>query len=233
MLGFAHQVSIMNIVAFNGSPRRKGNTSLLLHELLRGAHDAGAQTEEIIAENLNLKYCRGCLRCNRLQRCSIQDDDWQVLSQKIIAADVLVFASPVYFHHLTASLKKILDRFRSFIHVQITETGLKHTPWHSWQKQFVLVLSLGSSVDDDARPIIDLFMFLTAMLGPANRLTPIVGTRLAVINQVLMTKDQLRALYPKLKLPGALADVDYERNKMLVQRCYHLGRELGLAGFLD
>ncbi len=222
----------MNIVAFNGSPRRRGNTSLLLHELLRGAHDAGAQIEEIIAENLNLKYCRGCLRCNRLQRCAIADDDWRVLSQKIIAADVLVFASPVYFHHLTAPVKKLLDRFRSFIHVQITETGLKHTPWQPWQKQFVLILSLGSSADDDARPIIDLFGFLTAVLGPQNRLTPIVGSRLAVINQVIMTRDQLRALYAKLQLPVALADVDYERNKMLVQRCYHLGRELGLAGIV-
>ena len=223
----------MNIVAFNGSPRRRGNTSRLLHELLRGAQDAGAQTEEIIAEKLNLKYCKGCLRCNRLQRCSIQDDDWPALSQKINAADVVVFASPVYFHHLTASLKKVLDRFRSFIHVQITETGLKHTPWQQWQKQFVLLLSLGSSVDDDARPAIDLFNFLTSVLGPENRLTTIVGARLAVVNQVLMTRDQLRTLYPKLQLPAALADVDYERNKMLVQRCYHLGRELGLAGILD
>lgn len=223
----------MNIVAFNGSPRRRGNTSLLLHELLRGAQDAGARTEEIIAEELNLKYCKGCLRCNRLQRCSIQDDDWPALSEKIRAADVVVFASPVYFHHLTASLKKVLDRFRSFIHVQITETGLKHTPWQRWQKQFVLLLSLGSSVDDDARPAIDLFIFLTSVLGPDNRLTTIVGARLAVINQVLMTRDQLHSLYPKLHLPVALADVDYERNKMLVQRCYHLGRELGLAGVLD
>jgi len=223
----------MNIIAFNGSPRRRGNTSRLLHELLRGAQDAGARTEEIIAEELNLKYCKGCLRCNRLQRCSIPDDDWPALSQKISAADVVVFASPVYFHHLTASLKKVLDRFRSFIHVQITETGLKHTPWQQWQKQFVLLLSLGSSVDDDARPIIELFNFLTSVLGPNNRLTTIVGARLAVVNQVLMTRDQLRSLYPKLQLPLALADVDYERNKMLVQRCYHLGRELGLAGVLD
>jgi NAD(P)H-dependent FMN reductase len=223
----------MNIIAFNGSPRRRGNTSRLLHELLRGAQDAGARTEEIIAEQLNLKYCKGCLRCNRLQRCSTQDDDWPALSQKISAADVVVFASPVYFHHLTASLKKVLDRFRSFIHVQITESGLKHTPWQQWQKQFVLLLSLGSSVDDDARPIIDLFNFLVSVLGPNNRLTTIVGARLAVVNQVLMTRDQLRSLYPKLQLPLALADVDYERNKMLVQRCYHLGRELGLAGVLD
>jgi len=223
----------MNIIAFNGSPRRRGNTSRLLHELLRGAQNAGARTEEIIAEELNLKYCKGCLRCNRLQRCSIPDDDWPALSQKISAANVVVFASPVYFHHLTASLKKVLDRFRSFIHVQITETGLKHTPWQQWQKQFVLLLSLGSSIDDDARPIIELFNFLTSVLGPDNRLTTIVGARLAVVNQVLMTRDQLRSLYPKLQLPVALADVDYERNKMLVQRCYHLGRELGLAGVLD
>ena len=119
----------MNILAFNGSPRRAGNTAHLVREFLRGAREAGARAEELVAEELNLKYCRGCLRCNVLKRCSIKGDDWEAVSQKILKADVLVFASPIYFHHLTAPLKKLLDRFRSFIHVQITEQGLRHTPW--------------------------------------------------------------------------------------------------------
>jgi NAD(P)H-dependent FMN reductase len=217
----------MYIVAFNGSPRRKGNTTLLLHEFMRGAQEAGADTEELIAEELQLKYCRGCLRCNVLKRCSITADDWGAVSQKIVRADVLVFASPIYFHHLTASLKKVIDRFRSFIHVQITENGLRHTPWQQWKKQFVLLLCLGSPVADDAQPVIDLFSFLAQELGHDNSLTTIIGTGLAVVNQVQMNREQLEALYNELQLPVNLAEPHYFRNKYLLEKCYSRGRELG------
>jgi NAD(P)H-dependent FMN reductase len=220
----------MNILALNGSPRRTGNTAHLVSEFLRGARAAGARTEELVAEELNLKYCRGCLRCNVLKRCAIMGDDWPELSAKILAADVLVFASPVYFHHFTASLKKLLDRFRSFIHVRITGKGLEHTPWQTWQKQFVLLLSLGSSTADDAQPILDLFNFLTDVLGSGTSVRPVIGTRLAVVKQVAMDAGELRALYPKLGLPESLAEGDYLRNRALLQKCYELGRELASAG---
>jgi putative NADPH-quinone reductase len=176
----------MNILAFNGSPRRSGNTALLLREFLKGAGEYGAQCEVVIAHETNLNYCRGCLRCNVLKRCSIKGDDWSDLSKKILRADIIVFASPVYFHHLSAPLKKVLDRFRSFIKVQITPRGLKHTPWVTWEKKFVLLLPLGSSDDADTQPIIDLFTFLTTILGPENTLHTIIGKRLAVVNQVCM-----------------------------------------------
>lgn len=216
----------MRVVAFNGSPRRQGNTAILLHELLRGAKDAGADAEEIIAGDLRLHYCRGCLRCNLLKRCALRGDDWDEVSRKIISADVLVFASPIYFHHLTASLKILLDRFRSFIHVQITESGLKHTPWHAWRKKFILLLCMGSSDAADARPVIELFSFITKILGPENRLHAVTGTRLAVPKQVLMPEDELRTLYEKLQLPARLAEADCRRNQDLVAQCYEEGRSL-------
>ncbi|MFQ6091628.1 MAG: flavodoxin family protein [bacterium] len=217
----------MRVLAFNGSPRRQGNTSLLLKEMLRGARESGAQVEEILAGEINLKYCRGCLKCNLIKRCRIRSDDWPTLSAKILDADALVFASPIYFHHLTAPLKKILDRFRSFVHVQVTEDGLKHSPWHDWRKDFVLLLSLGSSNRADAQPVIDLFKYMTSILGAENRLRSVIGTRFVVTNQVRMTEQQLRDLYSKLDLPVHLTQRDYQRNRMLLQRCYEIGRELG------
>ena len=216
----------MKILAFAGSPRRNGNSSALQQEFIRGANDAHTNVESIIAQDVNIKYCTGCLKCNLLKQCAIRNDDWWDLSQKILDADVLVFASPVYFHHLTAPLKKIIDRFRSFMHVQITEHGLKHTPWHKWRKQFILLLSLGSSVNDDAQPIIDLFNFIIEALGPENKLNSTIGTRLAVAKQVRMSKHELRTLYSKLKLPVHLADQDCHRNQQLLQQCYELGNKL-------
>ena len=218
----------MNLLAINGSPRRNGNTSALLQEFIRGANEAGAIIEEIIAQDVNLKYCTGCLKCNIIKCCAIRTDDWQDLNQKILDANTLVFASPVYFHHLTAPMKKILDRFRSFMHVQITEQGLKHTPWHQWRKHFVLLLCLGSSVEDDAQPIIDLFKFIVEVLGPENKLTSIIGTRLAVVNQVRMSKEELDLLYPKLNLPVYLVDQDYQRNQQLLRQCYESGKKMAL-----
>ena len=214
------------VLTFNGSPRKNGNTSALLHEFIRGASESGANVEQIIAYDLNLNYCTGCLKCNLLKRCAIGADDWQQLSQKILDADVVVFASPVYFHHVTAQLKKILDRFRSFMHVQITEHGLTHTPWQLWKKDFVLLLSQGSPNDDDAQPIIDLFTFIVNILGAENTLTSIVGTRLAVANQVRISQEELRTLYSKLKLPEYLVEIDFHRNQQILKQCYELGKKL-------
>jgi len=216
----------MKILALNGSPRRKGNTTLLLQEFLRGTRETGAEAAEIIADEANLKSCKGCLRCNLIKRCAIRGDDWPELSAGVLNSDVLVFASPVYFHHLTSPLKKILDRFRSFIQVRITQQALKHTPWQPWRKDFVLILSLGSSNAADAQPIIDLFKFMTSILGPENRLTSVTGTRLAVVNQVTMEKKELRELYRKIELPLHLAEQDYHHNRKLLKECYELGKEV-------
>jgi len=216
----------MNILAFNGSPRRSGNTTLLLREFLKGADEYGAQSEVVIAHETNLNYCRGCLRCNILKRCSIKGDDWSDLSKKILRADTIVFASPVYFHHLSSPLKKVLDRFRSFINVQITPQGLKHTPWVTWKKAFVLLLPLGSSDAADTQPIIDLFTFLTSILGPENTLHTLIGKRLAVVNQVAMPYERLKTLYTTLQLPVELAEEDYHRNQALLKQCYDLAHHL-------
>jgi multimeric flavodoxin WrbA len=216
----------MNILAFHGSPRKNSNSSHLLQEFLKGAADRQVSCHEVFAHQCNVTDCRGCLKCNLIKRCAIKGDEWEALRVKILEADVLVFASPVYFHHLTAPLKTILDRFRSFMHVQITGQGLIHTSWQAWKKLFVLLLTQGSPDEADAKPIIDLFTFLTQALGPGNSLHTIVGTRLAVKGQVTMSAEALRTLYIKLELPARLAAIDYERNQSLLLSCYELGHRL-------
>jgi multimeric flavodoxin WrbA len=214
------------ILAFNGSPRSSGNTGHLLKSFVEGAQINGIIPEVIKAHELNLKACNGCLRCNLLKRCSISGDDWEWLSGKILSADVLVFASPVYFHHLPSTLKVVLDRFRSFSHVQITESGLKHTPYKEWKKEFVLILSQGSPDPADAQPIIDLFRYICQIMGPANKLHVITGTRLAMVNQVVKTKEELGNLYRKLDLPENLVEGDYKKNRALLEECRELGIKL-------
>lgn len=216
------------VLVLDGSMRKSGNTSILVENFLNGCKKNTIHIDHIIAKDINIKYCTGCLRCNLIKRCSIADDDWPELSRKILEADVLVFASPVYFHYTTAALKKIIDRFRSFVHVQITETGLIHTPWQKWNKDFVLLLSMGSSSDTDAQPIIDLLDYMKNVLGENNRLHLIKANRLVVIKQVLKSADELAALYQKLNIPQYLAMDDFVCNQDILNRVFKLGQKLSV-----
>ena len=132
--------------------------------------------------------------------------------------------------HLPASLKRVLDRFRSFANVQITETGLIHTPYQQWKKDFVLILGMGSPEPSDAQPVIDLFKYVCSIMGPENRLHVITGTRLAMVNHVIKTEDELSDLYRKMKLPEHLVKEDFRKNRELLGQCYELGRTLSESG---
>jgi len=218
------------LLAFSATPRVRGNSRLLLDAFLTGVGQSGEDVEKEIVETekLDLLPCRGCLRCNLLKRCVIRKDGWPQLSEKVLAADILVFATPIYFHHTTASCKKVIDRFRSFVHVQITETGLIHTPHTPWNKDIVLLASLGSSSDADARPLVELFSFMQRIMGRGNRLSVICGTRLATEGQIALEEDKLRELYSRLGLPEQLAEADAARNLGLLQEAAAMGRRMAL-----
>ncbi len=216
------------LLAFSATPRARGNSRMLLDAFLAGAGEAGneLEMETVETEKLDLLPCRGCLRCNLLKRCVIRKDCWPKLSRKIIAADILLFATPIYFHHTTASCKKLIDRFRSFVHVQITESGLVHTPHTPWNKDIVLLATLGSSSDADARPLIDLFAYMQKIMGRGNRLHVICGTRLATAGQIALEEQELERLYERLELPVYLAKGDAARNRELLQEAACLGQSL-------
>lgn len=214
------------ILAFNSTPRSHGNSTYLLQHFIEGAGYNATRLDEIQTHDLDLRYCQGCLRCNVLKRCATSDDAWPELSEQILQSDILVFATPIYFHHLPASLKKVIDRFRSFVHVQITETGLIHTPWEDWNKDFALLLSMGSPDKAEAKPVIELFEFMTSILGSNNRLHVITATRLAMAKQVIRTKEELTILYNKLNLPEELAKWDSDENSKVLRNCRELGSRL-------
>ncbi|MCP4550019.1 MAG: flavodoxin family protein [bacterium] len=218
------------ILAFNGSPRVHANSLQLLEALCDGAREVGAEIEMVQAYSANIKPCKGCLRCNVVKRCVIKGDDWPTLAERIGAADILVFASPVYFHHVSAPLKKIIDRFRSFMHVQITADGLIHTPHEAWRKRIVLIQTLGSSARDDAQPAQALFRFIAESLGEDTELDTITGTRLAVPRQLGMSVEELQALYGKLQIPAELAIPDQARNAALLAHARKLGADLVRSG---
>jgi len=92
-----------------GSPRRGGNTETLLDRFLAGAESAGAAVEKVVAARLEVAGCIACDGCWEDGRCVIQDD-WQEVYEKLVAADVIALAAPLYFWSLPARLKALIDR---------------------------------------------------------------------------------------------------------------------------
>ncbi|MBQ3505144.1 MAG: flavodoxin family protein [Clostridia bacterium] len=97
------------VLILSGSPRKGGNSDTLCNEFMRGALEAGHEVEKIRVAEKNIGYCRACYACKNTGKCVIKDDMAEVL-QKMIDADVLVLASPVYFYSIDAQLKTVLDR---------------------------------------------------------------------------------------------------------------------------
>ena len=103
----------MRVLAINGSPRRGGNTELLLKQAVAGAKAAGAQVETLVINELNFVGCQDCGGCNKEGICVIKDD-MQAIYEMLKQADGLIFASPVFFGSLSSQSKKLIDRLQAF-----------------------------------------------------------------------------------------------------------------------
>jgi multimeric flavodoxin WrbA len=103
----------VKVLGFAGSPRINGNTELLLKELLRGASDAGAETELIEVRKVKFDPCISCNRCFVTGRCEVEDA-FQPIYGKIVEADHIVLASPIYFMAVSAWAKALIDRCQCF-----------------------------------------------------------------------------------------------------------------------
>jgi multimeric flavodoxin WrbA len=103
----------MSILAVYGSPRRRGNTSLLLKKAVEGAREAGAEVDEIVLRDLRMAPCLEIYGCKETGRCVIQDDFQQVYDQ-LVACRGLMLASPIFFYAVSAHTKILMDRCQSF-----------------------------------------------------------------------------------------------------------------------
>jgi multimeric flavodoxin WrbA len=104
----------MNIIALNGSPRKKWNTAALLQKALEGAASQGAKTDLIHLYDLNYKGCISCFACKTLGgksygKCAVQDDLASIFS-KIEQADSVLMGSPIYWGDITGEMKSFLER---------------------------------------------------------------------------------------------------------------------------
>lgn len=103
----------LTMLAISGSPRRGGNTELLLDEAIAGAKSRNVSVEKIIISELYISPCIECNDCFKSGRCSIKDD-FQGLYDKIIKTDRIIVASPIFFMGVSAQLKAFIDRCQCF-----------------------------------------------------------------------------------------------------------------------
>jgi len=99
-----------NVLILSGSPRLNGNSDLLCNKFMRGAQEAGHEVEKIRVATKKIGYCRACYFCRDHEgQCAVRDDMAEIL-EKMLKADVIVLASPVYFYSVDAQLKTVIDR---------------------------------------------------------------------------------------------------------------------------
>ena len=98
-----------NVLIISATPRKGGNSELLAQAFADGAKDAGNEVEMISLRDKNLLFCKGCLACQKTERCVLKDDAAEITG-KMQAADVLVFATPIYYYSVSGQMKTMLDR---------------------------------------------------------------------------------------------------------------------------
>ena len=132
----------MNVLIFSGSPRKKGNTEILIENVVNGITDTGSTCEVVRLAEQKIHPCIGCGGCEKEGKCVI-DDDMQNLYKKIAAADRIIIASPIYFYGVTAQTKAFIDRCQAL-----------------WSRKYLLKMRLNAPV-----PKIGYFLSVAATKG--------------------------------------------------------------------
>lgn len=98
-----------NVLIISTSFRKGGNSESLAEEFARGALESGNKVERVYLRDKNIGFCKGCLACVNTNRCVIKDDAAEIV-EKMLAADVIVFATPIYYYEMSGQMKTLLDR---------------------------------------------------------------------------------------------------------------------------
>lgn len=139
----------MKVLGVVGSPRKKGNTDILIDEVLQGSKAAGAEFDKIFLNDLKIKPCRAeCSDyCKKIGYCKI-NDDMSPLYDKLFESDAIILGTPVYWYGPSAQLKTFIDRWYAFCHP-------KHVQKMKGKK-FVLIAPLEETDKSAAQPLVNM-----------------------------------------------------------------------------
>jgi multimeric flavodoxin WrbA len=104
----------MRVLAFNGSPRPEGNSSTIVSAILDGAKEAGAETTNVMLDQLELKGCQGCLSCRKNPGNCARRDGLSPYFEELKSCDAVVVGCPIYMYRIAGQMKLLVDRLYSF-----------------------------------------------------------------------------------------------------------------------
>lgn len=113
----------MKVVGFVGSPRKKGNTTSIVNEVLRGAAEAGAETKVFNLNELNIRGCQACYKCQTPEGKCVQVDGMTPLYDEIVSADAVVIGTPVFMLQVTGQTKIFIDRLFALLYLKDGQPG--------------------------------------------------------------------------------------------------------------
>ncbi|MDD2340152.1 MAG: flavodoxin family protein [Methanosarcina sp.] len=104
----------MKVIGIVGSPRKNGNTNAVVQEVLKGAAEAGAETQTFLLNEMNYRGCQACDYCKTHEKCKLEDDLAE-LFEEMKKADGIVFGAPIYFAQFSGQMRLFLDRCYSMV----------------------------------------------------------------------------------------------------------------------
>ena len=103
----------MKIILLQGSPNKNGSTGILAENFIKGAEEAGHSVIRFDVDTMDIHSCTGCVACGYEGPC-VQKDDNEVIRKEILSADMIVFATPLYYYGMSGQLKTVIDRFCAY-----------------------------------------------------------------------------------------------------------------------
>jgi multimeric flavodoxin WrbA len=131
----------MHVIAINGSPRKKGNTSTLIHAMLDGAREAGAETSEAHLHTMDMRGCMGCLSCRTKYGVCAQKGGLSPFLEGLKTCDALVVGCPIYMYRISGQMKLFADRVYS---LYTPKEGGGYNSAVPAGKRFAMVISQGA-----------------------------------------------------------------------------------------
>ena len=101
-----------NVIVISTSLRNGSNSDMLADKFMEGAKAAGHHVEKISLAGKNIQFCKGCLACQKLGRCVISDDVNDIMT-RVLKADVVVWATPIYYYEMSGQMKTLIDRMNA------------------------------------------------------------------------------------------------------------------------
>jgi multimeric flavodoxin WrbA len=151
------------VIVLSSSPRRRGNSDLLCDQFTSGAKKAGHHAEKIFLKDKKINYCTGCGTCLNGGKSCPQKDDMAEVLDKMVAADVIVMATPVYFYTMCAQMKTLIDRTCS----RYTEIN---------NKEFYFIITAADNSKRAMERTIEEFRGFTSCLNGVKEIGIIYGT---------------------------------------------------------